>query len=776
MPTGQMTQAIQHLRRAVLWRDGAGLSDAQLLEHFIERRDEAAFETLVRRHGPMVLGVCRRLLRNGHDADDAFQATFLVLVRKAACIAPKEMVGHWLYGVAYQTALKGRAVAAKRRMRERQLALIPEPETKSHDLWSDLQSVLDQEVSRLPYKYRVPFVLCDLEEKTYKEAARQLGWPEGTLSVRLARARKMLAKRLTRQGFAITGAALAVVLSQNAASACVPPTLVSSTVKAAGLYAAGQVVAAGVVTAKIAVLTEGVLKTMMVTKFKTGMAVFVTISILGIGGGALSYSLWAGNQPEPKGQQEAPLSAGKQVEVIANNKNSAQTDKDKLQGVWKLVRLEALGKEFSGYKLSEVGDLVIEGDRLSSPDYVPEMCALTATKSSEGGDFPITLGVWRWRGTFNLDTNRSPKRISISNIGLHGEVKVNGIYSLDGDELTFCWSKGVGTPCPTEFKTDIDSTSVFATYKRVLQSRRVGQADEDKLLGEWVGKDPDGVAFTLIFGLNNFSQFHAEDGRRFLGTYAMDFKQTPHSLDFHWQGPLSRLKTGNFRTIMELKDEGQLRIELTTEDKPRPKEFTANSAVLNKTVRRFVGMKAPQTDKEKMQGSWQLIDGRVDGEKIDVEGFGSTHIYGDTMTLPFGEPSPASFKLDTTKKPKQITLILKTLGTEGKMNGIYSLDGDDLTFCFTNKGNDAAPPRDFAAKKGSDNKLFILKRPKETNGYSMPPQESNQPRLPAVEKKQSKANQPGLDSPVAFDFGFPINKVPADNKQLFTFWTGFFGH
>src|SRR6266849_6607082 len=120
MPTGQMSQAVQQLRRAVLWCDGAGLSDAQLLEHFIERRDEAAFATLVRRHGPMVLGVCRRLLRNYHDADDAFQATFLVLVRKAASVAPREMVGNWLYGVAYQTALKGRAVAAKRRTREKQ--------------------------------------------------------------------------------------------------------------------------------------------------------------------------------------------------------------------------------------------------------------------------------------------------------------------------------------------------------------------------------------------------------------------------------------------------------------------------------------------------------------------------------------------------------------------------------------------------------------------------------------------------------------------------------
>ena len=173
MPTGQMSQAVQHLRRAVLWGDGAGLSDGQLLDHFIERRDEAAFETLVRRHGPMVLGVCRRLLRNNHDADDAFQATFLVLVRKAASVAPKEMVGNWLYGVAYQTALKGRAVAARRRSRERQVTVMPELPTDpgrpgGQVDWQELRSVLDQELSRLPNKYRVPFVLCDLEGKSYK--------------------------------------------------------------------------------------------------------------------------------------------------------------------------------------------------------------------------------------------------------------------------------------------------------------------------------------------------------------------------------------------------------------------------------------------------------------------------------------------------------------------------------------------------------------------------------------------------------------------------------
>src|SRR5262245_58181099 len=115
MPTPQISAIVQHIRRLALPPGRPDLSDGQLLEHFVERRDEAAFETLVRRHGPMVLGVCRRLLRNHHDAEDAFQATFLVLVRKAASIAPREMVANWLYGVAHQTALKARAVGAKRR-------------------------------------------------------------------------------------------------------------------------------------------------------------------------------------------------------------------------------------------------------------------------------------------------------------------------------------------------------------------------------------------------------------------------------------------------------------------------------------------------------------------------------------------------------------------------------------------------------------------------------------------------------------------------------------
>ena len=186
MANSLMSEVISHLHRAVRLRDGTGLTDGQLLEAYISRGEVAALAALVQRHGPMVWGVCRRVLRNHHDAEDAFQATFLVLVRKAASVVPREMVGNWLYGVDHQTALKARATTAKRRARERQVTEMSEPAVTEPALWDDLQPLLDQELSRLPDKYRVAIVLCDLEGKTRKETARQLGCPEGTLAARLA--------------------------------------------------------------------------------------------------------------------------------------------------------------------------------------------------------------------------------------------------------------------------------------------------------------------------------------------------------------------------------------------------------------------------------------------------------------------------------------------------------------------------------------------------------------------------------------------------------------
>src|SRR4051794_21714745 len=180
MATGQSNGVIRHLRRVALLPDGGGMTDAQLLECFLTARDEAAFAALVRRHGPMVLGVCRRVLRHDHDAEDAFQAAFLVLARRAATIRQRELLGNWLYGVAYRAALE---VRARRRPRERQVSDMPEPRVADGaDVGAELRPVLDEELNRLPEKFRVAVVLCDLEGRTRREAARQLGIPEGTLS------------------------------------------------------------------------------------------------------------------------------------------------------------------------------------------------------------------------------------------------------------------------------------------------------------------------------------------------------------------------------------------------------------------------------------------------------------------------------------------------------------------------------------------------------------------------------------------------------------------
>jgi RNA polymerase sigma-70 factor (ECF subfamily) len=264
------------------------MSDGQLLESFISRRDEAAFEALLRRHGPMVLGVCRRLLRDPHDADDAFQATFLVLLRKAASVWPREMLPNWLHGVAYQTARRARSAAAKQRQRERHVREMPEPQARQPEPQDDLRAFLDQQLAALPSKYRVAVVLCDLEGKAHKEAARQLGWPEGTLASRLSRGRKMLAARLSRCGVV----ASAGLLSTEVASACVPTSLVLSTVRGA---------CAGAVSANVHAFKEGVLTGMLLNKLKP-VAVLLAVCVAALVGGIVVRHSAAAGQPDTTGR------------------------------------------------------------------------------------------------------------------------------------------------------------------------------------------------------------------------------------------------------------------------------------------------------------------------------------------------------------------------------------------------------------------------------------------------------------------------------------------
>ncbi|MFY7952113.1 MAG: RNA polymerase sigma factor, partial [Armatimonadaceae bacterium] len=188
-------------------------TDAQLLGTFVHHRDPAAFEGIVRRHGPMVYGVCRRVVGHAPDADDAFQAVFVVLARRAAAVSPREKLADFLFGVAYRTALKAKARLARRRTREKQVDAMPEVAVCPPDTWADLQPVIDAELAALPEHLRLPVLLCDLEGRTQREAAAHLKLPPATLATRLTTARRKLAERLTARGITLAGGALAAVLT-----------------------------------------------------------------------------------------------------------------------------------------------------------------------------------------------------------------------------------------------------------------------------------------------------------------------------------------------------------------------------------------------------------------------------------------------------------------------------------------------------------------------------------------------------------------------------------
>jgi RNA polymerase sigma factor (sigma-70 family) len=302
MQTRLIDSVIKHLHQAVLLPESSGPGDGELLGRFIDGRDETAFAMLVNRHGPMVWGVCRRLLHQ-HDAEDAFQATFLVLACKAASIHSRGLVGNWLYGVAHQTALQTRRTSARRRAREVQVMVMPDAEAKQPDSWDDVQTLLDEELSRLPEIYRAVLVLCDLQGRTRKEVACLLGVPEGTVGGRLARARTMLAKRLTERGVALSGGAMAGVLAQQA-SAGVPKEVTDSTVEAAMLLSAGMGAIPEAVSSKVAVLTEGVIKAMLFSKLRSAIAIGLILGLLATGTTVLAYRAAAGVGDTPPTAEE----------------------------------------------------------------------------------------------------------------------------------------------------------------------------------------------------------------------------------------------------------------------------------------------------------------------------------------------------------------------------------------------------------------------------------------------------------------------------------------
>jgi RNA polymerase sigma factor (sigma-70 family) len=295
-------------------------TDTQLLERFITGHEDAALEALIQRHGPVVWGVCQRLLGDGHDAEDAFQATFLVLVRKPGSVKKHASLGSWLYGVAYRVALRARADAARRRHHERQVATMAAPQSALDDGWQELRPVLDAELNRLPEKYRAPLILCYLQSKTNEQAARELGWPAGSISKRLAQGRDLLRERLAQRGVALSAVALGTALANNAATAAAPTSVMDLTVTVAHVLVTTQATTAAAASAPVAALTEGVVKAMALDKLKFSGLVLCALLAL-TGSGFLVHQALA-DKPSAE-QPAAPQTANAKTEVAVTSLSPA---------------------------------------------------------------------------------------------------------------------------------------------------------------------------------------------------------------------------------------------------------------------------------------------------------------------------------------------------------------------------------------------------------------------------------------------------------------------
>lgn len=433
------------------------MTDGQLLDRFLARRDDVAFEALVIRHGPMVLGVCRGILRNPADADDAFQAAFLVLVRRAGSIRGREAIGGWLHRVTCRIALKARQAERTRPGDAGEIEAIDTriaaPEALAH--LRELRSALHEELDRLPERYRTPILLCDLQGLTHDEAARRLRWPIGTVKGRLSRARERLKARLVRRGITAPASLVGGTLLAGSGRAAVPDALRHATLKAGMAAAAGPIgLATGAVSITSLTLAQGALRTMWIARMQFA-ALGATLLIAGTGTGWLASS----------GQESPP--AGDRPETAAPAV-AAESDLDALQGVWYLVSSASNSGQIRRFDPRERPILVVQGDGFyfGSPGETPE---------SVVDDDPET---------FTLDVSSKPRRIRLQpnrqarEIGTAG---LAGVYRIEGNELTL--ALGSASNPPNSFEPAEPAYFVDVYQRANLTHTPVGSEPRDPSVG-----------------------------------------------------------------------------------------------------------------------------------------------------------------------------------------------------------------------------------------------------------------------------------------------------
>jgi RNA polymerase sigma factor (sigma-70 family) len=423
---------MQMLRRVAARHARDEQADAELLARFVRQGDEAAFEALLHRHGPMVWGVCRRLLTQPEDAEDAFQAAFVVLLRRAGSIRDGSLLGNWLYGVAYRVAVRARVRASRRAAREKQ-GMLTEPAATATETTTDWQHLLHEEVFRLPEKYRLPIVMCYLNGKTNEEAAAALGWPVGTVKGRLSRARALLRVRLARRGVCLAGAALTGTLSAARLDAAVPPSLMQSTLTGAvtGLSAG--------ISPRALTLGKGVMQSMFWSKCATFGMALAALALLAAGTMLSYYGLSALERDRAAGgaapivQTPPPEAQPRPLADAQGKKSAGGNDLMKIQGIWKLASWELDGQ-------------------------------LKPAEASKGTTLEINAkGEWRLSFSPGKPTNQAlvfidpSKEPAVMEVrGPNGRVFRSGLYKVEGDTLTICSTAWPGASPPKELKSSAE--------------------------------------------------------------------------------------------------------------------------------------------------------------------------------------------------------------------------------------------------------------------------------------------------------------------------------
>src|SRR5262245_55972 len=403
MATASASIVLGHIRRFAATEQTAQLPDRELLQRFTTAHEQQAFAALVRRHGPLVFGVCRRVLGNWHDAEDAFQATSLVLARKAASISKRESIASWLYQVAFHAALKARArsratgchaFAVERdctgthRAPPRKHATQPDDDPLDELTARELLAVLDAELQQLPERYRSPLVLCYLEGQTCDQAAGQLGWSLRTLKRRLSGGKKLLRARLARRGVAVSAAMLAAALGRDATAATMPTALVRSAVSAALLAAGGKAGTAGGVSAAALVLADSAVKSMAVAKLKIVVALLLLLAAVGVGLGTAAQQAVVGSRSEAQDKQAQPTAKRAESSPAARSAQPSPPD-DKRQMTVAGRVLDPNGKPVADAQVAVMAHI---SGRLENKDQASEReQRLGLTKTDSEGRFQLQV-------------------------------------------------------------------------------------------------------------------------------------------------------------------------------------------------------------------------------------------------------------------------------------------------------------------------------------------------------------------------------------------------